>query len=128
MNPYNQALAFIKANSYSSAAGALSKCILSLWNENHRFSIAEILQPLDQYNTWLVIDMVRLYATHGETQELLDAGRWVYDHKQDLIEVSNAMSSARSEVIQRWEEEYERKIEEEEREEKRRSHNQRNAA
>lgn len=77
---------------------ALAKCILSLYNPVHAFSIGEVLGPLDDRYTTAVLAMVAEYARHGETAELRQAGAWVCDNFPGLLELSEAMHNARSEV------------------------------
>jgi hypothetical protein len=101
-NVYLAALDLVKQHSGTSGQAALAKCILSLYNHNHAFSICEILAPLDTRYTGVVLAMVNEYAKHGETAELRQAGEHVYDHFPGLIELSVAMSNARSEVRQEW--------------------------
>lgn len=120
MNPYTQALHTTQRHYDTGGAVGLAKCILSLWNENHRFSMAEILRPLDESNTQLVIGMVKIYGDRGETPELLEAGRWVYDNYPGLIEISSAMYDARGEVLRRRDDERERQAEEEDRKDEQR--------
>jgi hypothetical protein len=102
-NIYLAALELVKQHSGTSGQGALAKCILSLYNSNHAFSIGEILGPLDSRYTSVVLGLVTEYARHGETAELCKAGGWVYNNFPDLLELSRAMSNARSEVRQEWE-------------------------
>lgn len=47
--------------------------------------------------------MVREYAAHGETDELRQAGEWVYSDFPRLVELSDAMADARAVVRQDWE-------------------------
>jgi hypothetical protein len=106
-NPYIAGLELVKKNFGTSGRGALAKCILSLYNEVHAFSIGEVLGPLDREYTAVVLAMVSEYARHGETAELRQAGVYVYAKFPGLIELSNAMSSARVEVWQEWEKQQE---------------------
>ena len=106
-NPYLEALDLVKKHSGTSGQSALAKCILSLYNDEHYFSLGSILGPLDSRYTAVVLAMIAEYAAHGETQELRDAGLYVYQNFPGLVEMSNAMSQARYEVRQRWEEERE---------------------
>jgi hypothetical protein len=73
----------------------------------HQFSIGEIMGPLDQHYTDVVIRMITAYGEYGETAELREAGKWVYENFPRLIELSNAMSEARSAVRQKWDDEAE---------------------
>ncbi|MGN6092223.1 MAG: hypothetical protein ACTHOL_07730 [Luteibacter jiangsuensis] len=104
-NPYLAGLALVKQHPGTSGQLGLAKCILSLYNDDHAFSIAEVLQSLDHRYTATVLAMVGEYATNGETQELREAGEWVYDHFPRLIQLSDAMQAARSEVRSEWERE-----------------------
>lgn len=102
-NPYLEAFDLVKQNSGTSGQAALAKCILSLYNNNHAFSIGEILGPLDERYTKVVLAMVNEYAVHGETDELCQAGRYVYENFPRLVQLSKAMSDARYEVRREWE-------------------------
>lgn len=102
-NPYLVGLELVKQNSGTSGQGALAKCILSLYNSEHAFSIGDILAPLDDRYTRVVLAMVSEYAKHGETPELCEAGDWVYENFPGLVELSLAMSKARSTVRREWE-------------------------
>lgn len=97
-NPYLAGLELVKINHGTSGQNALAKCILSIYNWNHAFSIGEVLAPLDERYTAVVLAMVNEYAKHGETAELRQAGEWVYENFPGLIELSNAMYEARAEV------------------------------
>ncbi len=110
-NPYLAGLDLVKQHSGTSGQAALAKCILSLYNREHAFSIGEVLGPLDERYARVVLAMISEYARHGETPELCEAGSWVFDHFPGLIELSLAMSNARADVRQKWE----RKREEENR-------------
>lgn len=102
-NPYLAALELVKKHSGTSGQAALAKCILSLYNSEHSFSIGEILGPLDSTYIKVVMDMLNEYAQHGETEELREAGEHVYDNFPRLIELSKAMSDARYDVRKEWE-------------------------
>lgn len=106
-NPYTSALEMVKQHAGTSGQTGLAKCILSLYNSNHAFSIGDILGSLDERYTHAVLALVTEYAYHGETADLRRAGEWCYDNFPGLIELSCAMSNARSEVRQKWEEERE---------------------
>ncbi|GEM_PF-1274491 len=103
--PYLDGLALVKQHSGTSGQMALAKCILSLYNPSHAFSIGEILGPLDERYTKVVLAMVKAYADYGENEDLRQAGKWVYDEFPGLVELSEAMSEARSQVRDRWERE-----------------------
>jgi len=107
LNPYVAALALVKKHSGTSGQTALAKCILSIYNDEHYFSLGSILSPLDQTYTAVVLHMITEYAAHGETQELRDAGLYVYQNFPGLVEMSIAMSEARSRVRQKWDDERE---------------------
>lgn len=120
-SPYLDALELVKKHPGTSGQAALAKCILSLYNYNHAFSIGDILAPLDDRYTACVLSITQEYARIGENAELRKAGEWVYENFPGLIELSRAMSEARSEVRARWARESEARAEaEEEREEARR--------
>lgn len=115
MNPFLEAMEVIERYPGTGGSGALAKCVLSLWNSVHCFSMAEILGPLDQSNSALVVRMVQEYAQHGESDELRTAGSWVYRNNPGLVEISDAQQQGRHEVRRRWELEREREAEAEER-------------
>jgi hypothetical protein len=104
-HPYTVGLELVKQHEGTSGQLALAKCILSLYNRCHGFSIAEILWPLDRRYSSVVSAMFAAYDRHGETPELLEAGEWVYNHFPRLIELSTAMANARSDLRYRWERE-----------------------
>ena len=101
-NPYLVALDLVKQNSGTSGQAALAKCILSLYNREHAFSLGEVLGPLDARYTAVILDMVTAYADRGETEELREAGRWVYGDFPRLVELSDAMANARAGVRLEW--------------------------
>ncbi|RAS16056.1 hypothetical protein [Paraburkholderia bryophila] len=107
VNPYLAGLELVKQHSGTSGQGALAKCILSLYNSNHPYSIGEVLGPLDAHYTSVVLAMVNEYARNGETEELRQAGSWVYENFPNLIELSRAMGEARSVLRRKWDEDRE---------------------
>ena len=109
-NPYIAGLELVQKNYGTSGQAALAKCILSLYNQSHSFSIGEILGPLGGEYTAVVLAMVSEYARHGETTELRQAGEYVYANFPRLIELSNAMSDARSKVRQEWQRQHEEEM------------------
>lgn len=109
-NPYIAGLELVQKNYGTSGQAALAKCILSLYNQEHAFSIGEVLGPLGGEYTAVVLAMVSEYARHGETSELRQAGEYVYANFPRLIALSNAMSNARSEVRQEWQRQHEEEI------------------
>lgn len=103
-NPYLAGLELVKIHHGTSGQTALAKCILSLYNSDfYWFSIGDILAPLDQNYTAVVLAIVNEYAVHGETAELRRAGEYCYQNFPGLVELSDAMSNARAEVRQEWE-------------------------
>ncbi|HGO6074943.1 TPA: hypothetical protein ACK3Q6_007664 [Burkholderia cepacia] len=106
-NPYLAGLALVKQHHGTSGQGALAKCILSLYNPVHAFSMGEILGPLDDHYAHVVVAMVAEYAAHGETDELRQAGSWVYENFPSLVELSEAMREARQAVRAKWDAERE---------------------
>lgn len=106
-NPYLAALDLVKQHSGTSGQAALAKCILSLYNREHSFSIGDILCPLDDCYGKVVMDMLTAYLKRGETAELRQAGKWAYENFPGLVELSDAMSAARAEVRQKWDRERE---------------------
>lgn len=109
-NPYLAGLEMVKKHHGTSGQTALAKCILSLYNQEHAFSIGEILGPLDSDYAEVVLAMVCEYAGHGETAELRQAGEWAYANFPRLIELSNSMRYARSEVRQTWNRQHEEEM------------------
>lgn len=120
-NPYLIGLKMVKQHSGTSGQAALAKCILSLYNPNHSFSMGEILGALDENYTKAILDMVHAYAKHGETEELRQAGEWVYDNFPRMIELSTAAHEAKCAVRSKWEAERDRETLEEERREEART-------
>lgn len=106
-NPYLAGLDLVKQNTGTSGQVALAKCILSLYNSEHSFSIGEILCALDERYSVVVMAMLQEYARRGETKELRQAGEYVYSNFTGLVELSDAMSNARVEVRQKWDRERE---------------------
>lgn len=101
-DPYLIALDLVKQNSGTSGQAALAKCILSLYNREHAFSIGEVLGPLDDKYTTVVLNMVVAYSNHGETAELREAGYWIFENFPRLVELSEAMANARASVRREW--------------------------
>ncbi len=109
-NPYMAGLQLVQQNYGTSSQAALAKCILSLYNQAHAFSIGEVLEPLGGEYKAVVLAMVNEYARHGETAELRLAGEYVYANFPRLIALSNAMSNARSKVRQEWQRQHEEEM------------------
>jgi hypothetical protein len=107
MNPYLAGLDLVKQHSGTSGQSALAKCIFSLYNSDNAFSIAEVLSPLDNRYTAVVLAMVQAYADRGETEELRQAGKYVFENFPGLVKLSNAMYEARAEVYRKWDAERE---------------------
>lgn len=74
-NPYLVGLDLVKQHFGTSGQAALAKCILSLYNSNHAFSIGEILGPLDHRYTDVVLTMLSEYSKHGETRRTSQSRR-----------------------------------------------------
>ncbi len=106
-NPYLIGLDLVQRNCGTSGQSALAKCILSLYNKAHAFSISEVLAPLDSKYLAVVFAMLNEYGRHGETEELRKAGKFCYENFPRLIELSSAMSNARGDIYQKWEHERE---------------------
>ncbi|MFC6842341.1 hypothetical protein [Xanthomonas theicola] len=104
---YTEGLKLVKLHDGTSGQTALAKCILSVYNPIHAFSIGEILGPLDDRYTAAVIAIVKAYAQVGETEELRRAGEWVYENFPGLVELSEAQREARAEVRRKWDHERE---------------------
>lgn len=115
-NPHSAAIDFIKKHTSSNASIGLAKAILSLYNPIHAFSIAEILGPLDQNNSSLVVQMVSIYAVKGETTELKEAGKWICESGtfERLFDLSKSMADAREKLRRQWEYEREQAVRREE--------------
>jgi hypothetical protein len=69
-----------------------------------------MLRPLGSDYTAVVLAMVNEYARHGETPELLQAGKYAYANFPRLIELSNAMSNARCAVRDEWQSQHEEEM------------------
>jgi hypothetical protein len=109
MQPFAEALQFIKDHKGTSSATGLAKLILSIYNPNHAFSVAECLSSFDRDRLDLALRMISQYGTAGETDDLLMAGREIYETWPNLIELSNAASDAKSVVREKWRREQEAK-------------------
>jgi hypothetical protein len=107
MNPYLEALELVKQHWGTSGQTALAKCILSLYNPNNAFSMGEILAPLDERYTRVVLNIAQEYAKVGETEDLRVAGRWVAEEFPQFIDMAMAMSEARHKLRNKWERERE---------------------
>lgn len=113
MNPFAEALQFIQTNKGTSSATGMAKLILSIYNSNHSFGIADCLQSFDKNRLELAMRMINHYGMAGEDADLLNAGREIYNSHPNLIELSNAASDAKSEVRDKWRREQEAKSAEE---------------
>lgn len=109
-NPYLEALELVKQHPGTGGQAALAKCILSLYNREHAFSLGEVLGPLDDRYSTLVLAMIQAYIDRGETDELCQAGRYVYENFPRLVELSNAMSDARAQVRAEWDRQHEEEM------------------
>jgi len=101
-NPYLAGLELVKKNEGTSGQAAVAKCVLSLYHPQHGFSMAEILWGLDERYTGVIMGMVQAYGTHGESEELRVAGRYVIEHFPNLVELSDAALEARCAVQEEW--------------------------
>ena len=106
-NVYLVALELVQAHPGTGGQGALAKAVLSIYDDNHAFSPGEILGPLDEQYTRVVLALWAAYAAKGETAELRRAGEYCYGNFPRLVELSNAMYDARCDVRRRWDEERE---------------------
>lgn len=108
-SPYHAALRWIEGEGYGTgSATRVAKCVLSLYNgEEHPWPMADILGGLDSRLSALVLAMVRDYADHGETAELIEVGKRVWHLEPGLVELGRAMHEARREVHRRWDRERE---------------------
>ena len=95
----------------TSGSGAIAKAILSFYNPDHTFSMGEILSALDYENSSIVLRMAAEYSAQGETPELRQAGKEVYNRFPRLIELSEAMYEARQSVRSEWDRQRERERE-----------------
>lgn len=109
-DPFLAGLELVKMHHGTSGQAALAKCILSLYNDQHAFSIGEILGPLDNRYSAVIFAMLGEYEKHGETEELRQAGQYVYENFPRLIELSEAMNDARAKVRARWQREHEEEM------------------
>jgi hypothetical protein len=103
MSPYTRGFDLVRKHPGTSGQIALAKCILSLYDPCHAFSAGEVLWSLDREYTDTVLAMLAEYAERGETEELRQAGRWVYQNFPCLIELSDAMRQARIQLALRKE-------------------------
>lgn len=100
-NPYHTAMLTIQAHKDPRAKLALAKCILSLYNPEHAFSIGEILTAGDAATSAITVAMLNEFAASGETEVLRQVGEWVHNNFPELIQVSNAMSLSRHIALNR---------------------------
>lgn len=101
-NPYLAGLELVKKNEGTCGQTAVAKCILSLYNPQHGFSMAEILRGLDDRHTDVIMGMVEDFGKYGETEELRLAGSYVYDNFSRLVELSWASHHAKLELQEEW--------------------------
>ncbi|MBM5575795.1 hypothetical protein [Deefgea sp. CFH1-16] len=106
-SPYVEALTLVKQHNGTSGQTALAKCILSLYNSLYAYSMSEILAPLDERYTRVVLAMVNDYAKFGETPELITAGQWVRDDFPRMMEMAIVTQDARNQLRSKWERERE---------------------
>jgi hypothetical protein len=105
-NPYLEALQWIRRHPGTSGGAGLAKLTLSLYNSMCGYSFAECISGLDSNLTTLALRMVNHYATHGETQELCDAGKEIADVLYPgLWQMAIAMRDSRDHVRAQWERE-----------------------
>lgn len=102
MNPFDEALAFVKQDPRTGSAAGMAKLILSLYNGVHSFSFAECITSFDREHKNLAVRMVQHYVDHGEDQALLNAGLEIFQTWPILVELSNAAGQAKTEVRERW--------------------------
>lgn len=103
MNPYTEALQFIKRHPGTGGAGSLAKLVLSLYNSLCGYSFAECVSNLDHDLTRLALRMAEDYAKNGETEELCAAGKILADDLYPgLWEMGIAMRNAREATREKW--------------------------
>lgn len=103
ISAYDEALQFIKQNPGTGGAGSLAKLVLSLYNDLCGFSFAECVGNLDDRLTQIALRMVQDYAAHGETADLLAAGKMIADDLYPrLWEMGLAMRDARQATREKW--------------------------
>lgn len=103
MYAYIEALEAIKQHPGTGSSTSLAKLILSLYNQQCSYSIAECIGNLDAKLTALALRMVTDYAKSGESQELRDVGdELCNDLYPRLWEMGEAMQSARDEIRRKW--------------------------
>lgn len=112
MNPYQEALEFIQENPGTGSAAGMAKLILSIYNDNHPFGIGECMQSFDRERINLSVRMIEHYAKHGEDQILRDVGYQIWQTWPRLVELSNAASTAKSDVYRKWRKEEEARMSE----------------
>lgn len=97
-NVYRKALVFITQNPGTNSAAGMAKLILSLWNREHGFSLAECVASFDDTRSNMAMQMVIRYMTFGEDDELREVGRIVATSSPDLLAESEAKRAAVAEL------------------------------
>ena len=104
LNPYTEALQFIRQYPTTGGAASMAKLVLSLYNEVCGYSFAECIGNLDEQRRVLALRLVTYYAEYGETPELRTVGEAL---KNDLYprlwEMGQAMGYAREAKRREWE-------------------------
>jgi hypothetical protein len=77
MNPYSQALNWIKKNSGTGSANGLAKLILSIYNPRIAYSFRECTQSFDGERLDWARQIIQHFLEHGEDLFLINAGQTV---------------------------------------------------
>ena len=77
MNPYSQALNWIRKNNGTGSANGLAKLILSIYNPRIAYSFRECTQAFDWERRDWAGQIIRHFLEYGEDRFLVDAGKTV---------------------------------------------------
>lgn len=114
MNPFLEALEFIKWARDSGSGTGMAKLILSIYNDTNPFGYGECLRPFDRDRKDLALKMIVHYHKHGEDSALLEAGRYVTDNYPRLINLADVMADAKYDLREKWRREKEAEYADEE--------------
>lgn len=94
MDPYQEALDWIRQHPGTGSASSLAKLVLSLWNWDCAFSFRECVSNFDSRLSKLAGRMVSHFVVPGEDKALVNVGQEVCEAYPRLWEVSVAMNRA----------------------------------
>lgn len=109
MNPFLEAIQFIKYATGTGSGQGMAKLIFSIYNDRNCFGYGECIRAFDRERLDLALRMITHYHEHGEDAELREAGRYVADNYPRLIELANVMSDAKYDLREKWRREEEAK-------------------